>query len=183
MEGVFDSLVTLAGVVSIGLAAWSGRGHFNSDKVPQGSIMITIVVLLTTILNVYLVWTIDQPDPAHIAGLLLQVAGISMFWLTIRASRGGGLRMAFDEGNPRDLVRRGPYRLVRHPFYVSYIIYFTGFAIATWSPIAIAPVVIIVIIYILAARMEERLFAGTDMAESYAEYRRTTGFFFPKLGG
>ena len=50
MELTFDILVTAAGLVSLGLAAWSGRSHFSSDKVPLGSIVITIVVLITTVL-------------------------------------------------------------------------------------------------------------------------------------
>jgi protein-S-isoprenylcysteine O-methyltransferase Ste14 len=181
MELTFDILVTVAGLVSLGLAAWSGRRHFSSDKVPLGSIVITIVVLITTLLYLYLVWAQTQPLLAQLVGSLLMAAGYGLFFMAIRASREGRLRMAFDEGNPRGLVQHGPYKYVRHPFYVSYIIYFSGFALTTWSPVAMAPLAVLVVIYVLAARMEERLFAGTPMASSYDAYRQRTGFFFPKL--
>jgi protein-S-isoprenylcysteine O-methyltransferase Ste14 len=181
MELTFDIFVTFAGAGFIGLAAWSGRGHFSSDKVPLGSIVIAIVVLITTLLYLYLLWAQAQPLLAQLLGFLLMVGGLGLFFMAIRASREGRLRMAFDEGNPRGLVQHGPYGYVRHPFYVSYIIFFSGFALATWSPIAIAPLVILVVIYVSAARMEERLFADTPMASSYEAYRQRTGFFFPKL--
>ena len=183
MELIFEVLVTLAAATSLGLAVWSGRGHFQSDKMPLGSMIIAVTILVTTALDLYLVWSREQPLAALIVGLVLQAGGISLFALTIRASREARLRMAFDEGNPRGLVREGPYRYVRHPFYVSYIIYFSGFAIATWSIVAIFPIAIILVIYITAARMEEAKFANTAMAAEYEEYRRTTGFFFPKIAG
>jgi protein-S-isoprenylcysteine O-methyltransferase Ste14 len=183
MELIFDVLVTGAGLAALVLAAWSGRNHFSSEKIPTGSIVIGVVVLVAVILNIYLTWTLSQPPLAQLIGFLLAAAGIGLFLVTIRASREGRLRMAFDEGNPRGLLQHGPYKYVRHPFYVSYIIFFGGFALATWAPVATLPVAALVIIYVRAARMEERLFAGTEMAASYEAYRQRTGFFFPRLTG
>lgn len=183
MELLLDILVTLAAVTWVGLAAWSGRGHFQSDKVPLGSMLIMLVVLVTTITYLYLAWTLVQPLVWQAAGFLLQCAGLGMFVATLRASRRGRLRMAFDEGNPRGLVTEGPYQYVRHPFYVSYIIYFSGFAIATWSWISLLPLAVLLVIYVLAARMEEGKFANTPMSAEYEAYRRKTGFFFPKIAG
>ena len=39
------------------------------------------------------------------------------------------------------------------------------------------------VIYVLAARMEEGKFANTPMSAEYQAYRRRTGFFFPKIAG
>jgi protein-S-isoprenylcysteine O-methyltransferase Ste14 len=182
MELVLDVLVSAWGLTALVLAAWSSRGHFSSDKVPLGSILITLVVLVTVLLNIYLMWTLSQPIAAQLIGFVLQAAGIGLFFLAIRASRSAKLRMAFDEGNPRGLVTEGPYRYVRHPFYTAYIIFFSGFAIATWSWIAALPVLIIVVIYIAAARMEEGKFRNTPMAAEYEAYRKRAGLFWPKLG-
>lgn len=183
MELLLDVLVSGGGLAALVLAAWSSRGHFSSDKVPLGSVLIALVVLVTILLDTYLVWTQSQPLAAQLIGFVMQASGIGLFFLTIGASRGAKLRMAFDEGDPRGLVTEGPYRYVRHPFYTAYIIYFSGFAIATWSWIAALPVAIIIVIYITAARMEERKFRGTPMAAAYDEYRRRAGLFWPKLGG
>jgi protein-S-isoprenylcysteine O-methyltransferase Ste14 len=181
MELIFDVLVTLGGLTALALAGWSARGHFYSEKIPFGSIIISIVILVTVALDIYLVWTEPQPLLAQLVGFVMMAAGIALFFLTIGASRSARLRMAFDEGNPRGLVQQGPYRYVRHPFYVTYIIFFSGLALATWALIAVGPVILLAVIYVLAARMEERLFAGTEMAGAYEAYRQQTGFFFPKL--
>ena len=183
MELVFDVLVSAWGVMAIVLAAWSSRGHFSSEKVPLGSILITLVVLVTVLLNIYLMWTVTQPLLAQAVGFVLQAAGIGLFFLAIQASRGARLRMAFDEGNPRGLVTSGPYKYVRHPFYTAYIIFFTGFAIATWSVVAVFPLAILIVIYIAAARMEEGKFRNTPMAADYEQYRKRAGLFWPKLSG
>lgn len=183
MQLLLDALVTVAAAVWMILALWSTRGHFQSDKVPRGSMLIMLVVPVTSVTYLYLVWTAEQPVLASLVGLALECAGIAMFIATIRASRQGGLRMVFDEGNPRGLVTEGPYRYVRHPFYVSYIIYFAGFAIATWSWISILPLAILLAIYVSAAWMEEGKFANTPMSAEYEAYRRRTGFFFPKIAG
>lgn len=183
MNLVLDLLVTLAALTSLSLAAWSGRGHFQSDRMPLGSLIITLVVAATSAIYLYLVWTAEQPPLAQLLGFLLQCAGIGLFVVTIGASRAARLRMAFDAGNPRGLVTEGPYRYVRHPFYVSYLIYFSGFAIATWSWIALGPLVVLLAIYIRAARMEEGKFANTPMSAEYEAYRRRTGMFVPRIAG
>jgi protein-S-isoprenylcysteine O-methyltransferase Ste14 len=182
MDLVLDLLITAAGIGWIVPVIWSGRGHFESDKVPRGSLLIALVVLITVGLYSYLIWTQSQPVLAEAVGLVVMLLAIWMFFMTIRASRRGRLRMAFDEEGPRGLVEEGPYKYVRHPFYVSYVIFFAAFALATWSPVAIGPLIVIAIIYVLAARMEERLFAATPMAASYDAYRKRTGFFWPKFG-
>jgi protein-S-isoprenylcysteine O-methyltransferase Ste14 len=181
MELVFDILVSFVGLASLGLAAWSARGHFSSERVPLGSVVITIVVFITVVFNIYLLWAHAQPLLPQAIGLAVMIAAIGLFFLTISASRNGRLRMAFDEGRPRALLQHGPYRYVRHPFYVAYIIFFAAFALSTWSAIAMGPTILLVLIYVLAARMEERLFAGTEMAAAYAAYRKRTGFFLPRL--
>jgi protein-S-isoprenylcysteine O-methyltransferase Ste14 len=181
MEPIFDVLVTLAGLTALALAGWSARGHFYSEKMPFGSMIIAIVILVSVALDIYLFWAEPQPLLPQLLGFLMMVAGVALFFITISASRNARLRMAFDEGDPRGLVQQGPYRYVRHPFYVSYIIFFSGLALATWALIALVPFIVLVVLYVLAARMEERLFAGTEMAGAYEAYRQQTGFFFPKL--
>jgi protein-S-isoprenylcysteine O-methyltransferase Ste14 len=150
---------------------------------PRGAILISAVVIVTTITFLYLEWTIEQPPAAQVVGVALMIFGGWMFRATIAASRNGGLRFAFDEEGPRSLVTAGPYRVVRHPFYVSYIVFWAGWSIAAWSWVALLPFAILVVIYVVAARMEERLFAGTPMAAQYEDYRRQTGFFWPRLPG
>ena len=100
---------------------------------------------------------------------------------TLRESRNAKLLAAFDEKLPHGLLKTGPYSVVRHPFYTSYLIQWIGWAIASWTLWSIIPVALMTTIYTLAAIDEEGKFARTEMADEYAEYVKSTGRFFPKL--
>ena len=70
---------------------------------------------------------------------------------------------------------------MRHPFYVSYSLFWIGWAVGVWSPWALLAPLVLVPIYVAAARGEERKFARSEMAEQYRRYMREVGFFFPRL--
>lgn len=182
MEFVFDGLVTLLGAAIVGAYIWSVRNHFVSDKMPPGAWIISLSVSASTILMLVLTWAMPQPLFAHIAGLAIQLCSLWLFYAAIKASRKARLRFVFDPEHPHSLVNEGPYRFVRHPFYVSYSIFWFGWAVATWSVWAIPSVIILLWLYISAARMEERNFAASSLSADYAEYSRRTGFFLPRLG-
>ena len=182
LEVFLDGLISIVGVGMVGAYTWSGKGHFSSDKMPLGAMLISAVVIVMTVLFLYLTWSWSQPLAAQLIGSALMLFSAWLFWQTVAASRSARLRLAFDEQGPRGLVTEGPYHYVRHPFYTSYLIFWAGWTVAVWDVVAVFPFAIIVVIYVFAARMEERLFAGTPMAAEYEDYRRRTGFFWPKLG-
>lgn len=181
MEHIFDIVVTLLGVATIGQYVWSTRAHFRSQKMASGAVAVSIAVIVTALLFLVLTWTRVQPVQAHLSGIAVMLASMVLFWWAIIASRKAQLRFAFDPENPHGLVTDGPYRYLRHPFYTSYVIFWVGWAIATASWEAAIPVVILVILYVKAALMEEEKFANSPLAVDYAAYRERTGFFWPRL--
>ena len=183
MELVLDLVISAVSIAVVGQYTWAGKGHFASDKMPLGAMLISLVVLLTGVFFLYLTWAQAQPPAAQITGLALQLFSWWLFWRAIGASRAAKLRLAFDEEAPRGLVTEGPYRFVRHPFYTSYVMFWAGWALALWSAVSLLPLAIIITIYVVAARIEEQKFAGTPMAADYEAYRQRTGFFLPKLTG
>jgi protein-S-isoprenylcysteine O-methyltransferase Ste14 len=88
-----------------------------------------------------------RPAGAHphwgvVAGLCLQLAGLAVCLVSLRVlGRSFGV-VAADRG----LVTRGPYAVVRHPVYASYLLIQSGYLL----------------------QMEERLLAGSP---AYAAYR------------
>lgn len=182
MEFVLDLVISALSVVVIGQYTWAGKGHFSSDSMPLGAVLISVVVLVSGILFLYLTWMETQPITAQLIGLALQLFSWWLFWRAIAASRGGKLRLAFDEAGPRSLVTEGPYRYVRHPFYVSYVLFWAGWTLSLWNVVALAPFAILIAIYVVGAVMEERKFSGTPMAADYDAYKQTAGFFWPRLG-
>lgn len=182
MDLVLDLVVSLVSLSVIAQYSWSLKAHFNSPKMPAGTVVISIVVLATAAIYTTLLWIESQPWLATLVGLAIEGLALWLFWSAIKASRAARLKMAFDVQNPHGLVTTGPYRYLRHPFYTSYLIFWVGWAIATWSLWSVLPLVVITVIYVLAALGEERKFSRTAMAADYANYRQKTGFFWPKLG-
>lgn len=179
---MMDGVVTLVGLVVVAGYTWSLRGHFVAETMPQGARVISAAVTLTTVLFVALTWFALQPVWAQVLGVALQLAGAALFVAAVKASRQARLRFAFTPEKPEGLVESGPYRYVRHPFYVSYIIFWSGWALATWSVLSLISVCILVALYVIAARREEDSFAHTPLAADYAAYRNKAGFFWPRLG-
>ena len=183
VEIVLDGIVSILGVLVVLQYGRSLRTHFRSPKMPTGTVVISAAVIATTVIFLGLLWLEAQPLLAQIIGVAIQLAGVWLFTLAIRASREASLKMAFDQANPHGLVTTGPYRYLRHPFYTSYLVFWIGWAIATWSAWSLIPLLALTTIYIVAALGEERKFSRTELAEAYAAYRRQTGFFWPRLPG
>jgi protein-S-isoprenylcysteine O-methyltransferase Ste14 len=179
---VLDSLVSLVAIIVVGHYVWSSRGHFASNGFPRGAALLTLAVVVTMVAFLILQWSLPQPLAATLAGLALQLASLALFWWAILASRAARLRLAFDTEHPHSLVETGPYRFVRHPFYVSYLVFWYGWSLAIWSFWALPFVALITIIYYHAARGEESKFENSPLAPHYTAYRSKTGFFFPRLG-
>ena len=182
MEWVLDGLITLVAALVVGAYTWSVRHHFSSEIMPSGARVVAAAVTGSTIIMLALTWLVDQPVLAQIAGLAVQLFSVCIFYAAIMASRKARLRFVFDPAHPHSLVEEGPYRLVRHPFYLSYLIFWFGWALATWSALAAPFVILLVWLYIKAARFEERNFEASPLSPDYAAYKTRTGFFLPKLG-
>lgn len=183
MELILDLAVSVLSVLVVLQYGRSLRTHFKSERVPTGTMVISAVVVATVIVYLALLWVETQPVLAQLVGLAVECVGVWLFWMALRASREARLRMAFDAANPHGLVKTGPYRYLRHPFYTSYLVFWIGWAIATWSPWSLIPLLAITVIYVTAALGEERKFSRTELAEAYEDYRRQTGFFWPRLPG
>ena len=181
MQLALDILLTALSIFVIGSHAVVGKGHFKSKQMPAGANLVSAAVLTTLAVFLILLWTGEAPLIAQLVALALEALSLWIFFRTIAASRDGALHFAFDTENPVSLVTSGPYRYVRHPFYTSYLIFWTGLAIGTWSLWAVPVLVLMAVLYTVAARGEEAKFARTQMSDEYATYRARTGMFWPKL--
>jgi len=77
------------------------------------------------------------------------------------------------------LVTRGPYRWIRHPFYVAMALVTTGAALiaANWFILAVGAVVFSLLA--LRSRVEEDELAAR-FGDAYLEYKERTGRFLPR---
>jgi len=181
MERGLDLLVSITSIATVGQYLWSMRAHFQASTMSAGAMVISGVVAVTALFFLAMLWILQQPPAALIVGLAIQLASSALFWWAIFRSRKARLRFAFAEDNPHSLVTDGPFGYVRHPFYTSYIIFWIGWGIATWSIWAVVPVAGIFVIYLIAALDEEKKFSRTDLAGAYEAHRKRAGLFWPRL--
>ena len=119
--------------------------------------------------------------PWAIAGIGLYVAATLLFLSAIEAARRVHLPRAFvEDPKPRALITSGPFRLVRHPFYLAYGLAWLAAPVATWGPVISLIALIQIVTFVVAARREERQLEEL-FGEGYRAYKRKTGMFLPYL--
>jgi len=77
------------------------------------------------------------------------------------------------------LVRSGPYRWVRHPFYVVAAILIAGWALLTANAFLAVAGAVTFALLVLRSRTEER-FLVERFGDDYRDYMRSTGAFLPR---
>lgn len=79
------------------------------------------------------------------------------------------------------LIRRGPYRWVRHPLYASIILMFYGGVLIFQDGLSFAAVSFLFVPFMAyRARQEEQLLQA-QFSQEYAAYRQEAGMFTPKF--
>ena len=76
---------------------------------------------------------------------------------------------------PGAVLETGPYRHLRHPFYLSYLIAFAAEALAMRSRLGTAVLAANVALFVVMALHDEATLARSPLAEAYADYRRRVG--------
>jgi protein-S-isoprenylcysteine O-methyltransferase Ste14 len=78
------------------------------------------------------------------------------------------------------LATSGPYRRVRHPQYMGFIVIMFGFLLQWPTLLTLAMFPVLVVMYVRLARREERE-VRAEFAEEYERYAPGTPAFFPRL--
>jgi protein-S-isoprenylcysteine O-methyltransferase Ste14 len=105
----------------------------------------------------------------------------ALFVAGVRTLSGRRLTAAFSTDVPAFLITTGPYRQVRNPFYLAYLLCYVEALFASRSPWALLPLAWMTAIYWSAARQEERKFMSSGLALEFAAYQRSTGAFLPRI--
>jgi protein-S-isoprenylcysteine O-methyltransferase Ste14 len=117
--------------------------------------------------------------PAMLAGLAIEAAGL---FLTIWARRHLG---RFWSGEisikvEHELIRSGPYRLLRHPIYTGLLAMYAGVAVVTGEWLAAIGLAVAIFAYWRKIRLEEANL-GVAFGRDYDAYRRNTWALVPGI--
>jgi len=120
------------------------------------------------------------PEPLQWVGLGLTVLGIGFAVWSI-ATLGRHYDLELEIHRDHELVRTGPYRLVRHPIYTGLGLHFAGACLATGNLLLIAGTLLVTYpALFLRAKTEERLLRERFGA-AYDAYAREVGMLVPLL--
>lgn len=120
-----------------------------------------------------------RPDTfAFVAmGLAVQAAFIGLaVWARRHLGRNWSAEVRVAQGH--ELVRTGPYHLVRHPIYSAMLGMFIGTAIVSGRLHALAALALLGIAYVRKIRLEEERMSA-EFGAAYAEYKKTSWAIVP----
>jgi len=181
---LLSSLQVLLAVLLLtcfGSFAWAVRKFFvKPEQMTSGLKMTMLAGSLFALLHLLTILrTPVLQTPAVVIGAVLYCLALAIFWWTIAAHRLKPLAACFSQNEQLHLVRHGPYRFVRHPFYCSYLLTWLAGALATLNIWLGLTFVVMFVLYLIAALKEEHKFASSPLAEAYEQYRSATGRFLP----
>ncbi len=112
------------------------------------------------------------------AGIILGILSLySIYWVHRELGKYFSSSLVIRKGHR--LVRSGPYRLVRHPMYTSYLaLFIAAFLITQNWLMGLSGMAVIATLMTLRIGKEEALLLEHFGAE-YEHYRQTTGMFLP----
>ena len=120
------------------------------------------------------------PEWLRWSGVVLGVvAALAELW-TLR-SLGPNLTDTVVTRQTHTLITRGPYRWVRHPFYVCMLLFVTSAALMMANWFVLACGVVTFALLALRSRIEEQKLLDR-FGEPYRAYRAATGRFLPGIG-
>jgi protein-S-isoprenylcysteine O-methyltransferase Ste14 len=179
---MIGSILFLLGAIAVfAYFAWAIRYHFASARMPLPMRLISVLAASALLIGIIAVVG-NPPETLQLGAASVGVlAALGIFHSAVRATRGRGLTLAFDPVAPPRIADGGPYRWVRHPFYLSYILFWGALLVAApvW-PLACLTVALVTL-YASSALAEERTILASAQAESYRAATRRAGFLWPRL--
>jgi len=111
------------------------------------------------------------------AGLAITILGLAFtVWARVHLGRLWSGAVTLKEGH--QLIRSGPYGIVRHPIYTGLVVASAGTALARGTIGAIVGLVLIIGVCLIKIRVEERLMTE-QFPDAYRDYRREVRTLIP----
>src|SRR5579859_2961959 len=140
--------------------------------------IMTMATLLAPVLNHYRIGFMDGLTWLRWTGVAVLLAGFALrTWAT--QVLGQFYTRTLRTSTDQQIVRQGPYRVIRHPGYLGSLLFWMGGGLATGNWIvAGAIIVLLVSAYLPRIRAEEVMLRAT-FGEAYEDYSRQSWRLIP----
>jgi protein-S-isoprenylcysteine O-methyltransferase Ste14 len=119
--------------------------------------------------------------PLALSGAVIALAALTLYEWSRRTVVERDLYVGLSGEVPRAVCEVGPYRFVRHPFYLSYMVTFVGVAVAFPSVIVGGVCLLNIGLYVYMAKDDEKVLSNSVLGPVYGAYRARVGMFLPRF--
>lgn len=176
-------LVLIFYCTNVALFVWAVLFYFKKPHRP--SLGYRVIQLYSLLIWGYQIWLIayhDTQEWGKWLSLSVCLYSLILFCLAVRAGRIANLSLAYSKDQPQKLATEGPYKLVRHPFYSSYLVLYLGISIAYQDTPSYLLTLLGFAIYTHGARSEEEKIKNSPLGSDYQAYKsKVRGRFIPFL--
>ena len=146
-------------------------------------LVFSTITLLILIISLFQVGTLEYTQENQLIRIIGLVFYIIFSWVQIWATKVLGDNYSQDVAIKKDhkLITSGPFKIVRHPQYLSQFLMDLGGAAATLS-FVLAPITLLQIPFLfMRASLEDKLLEK-HFGSSFKEFKKKTGQIFPFIG-
>lgn len=113
-------------------------------------------------------------------GIVMYAGSLALFLAALEAARRVPMTRTFVYTPKCDtILTKGPYKIIRHPIYLSYALTWFAAPVATHSIVLGITAVFMTTCYVISAREEERILASGPRGPEYAEFLKRTWRMIP----
>jgi len=112
-------------------------------------------------------------------GAALALCSLVLYEWTRRTVRDHSFYTGLGGEVPGAVCQTGPYKFVRHPFYLSYMVAFLAAVVAFPSLVSAAVCVLNIALFVYMAFDDERVLLRSELADCYKAYRQRVAMFLP----
>jgi protein-S-isoprenylcysteine O-methyltransferase Ste14 len=150
------------------------------QKLPLLLSAFTIIALIFAAFQIGTLEYVEKLNPVRYSGLIVY---LFFSWFQIWAFKALGENYTQEIMIKKDhqLVTKGPFKIIRHPQYLSQILLDLGAAAATLSYVVFALTIVEIPFIIMRAIVEEKMMTRY-FGSRFEEYKKKTGFILPFIG-
>jgi len=175
-------LFFLGGVFIHFLQAGSRTLHFKEGDAGPGAALAQGMFFFGGIVPI---WFLGLYQPIHfingIVATCILMTCISLYEWSRHAIWGRRFGVGLGDHVPDELCETGPYRYIRHPIYLAYVLAYVAGLVALPHWVTGSLLAVNVGLFAYMANDDEKTIATSALATDYASYRERTGMFFPKI--